>query len=174
MKEETSRPRLRLQAAATLIEADNGILLVHQQSRQDSASSWALPGGAAEDGELFVEALHREVREETGLEVSSIGSLLYTSQLDSPCRNLTLTCFVFRVESWTGTPSPQDPDGEVFEVCFWDRKEAVQRLWTLNSPFMRDPIQAYLQGHAPEPVSWFFREETRGAQEVITRIPDFN
>ena len=45
------------------------VLLVKQQGPEDLEAHWALPGGVAEPGALLVEALVREVREETGLQV---------------------------------------------------------------------------------------------------------
>ncbi len=61
--------------AVALIRQDDAVLLVQQQGPHDAASSWALPGGVAEHGELCTEALVREVREETGLEIQQIGQV---------------------------------------------------------------------------------------------------
>ncbi len=52
---------------------DGRILLLDQDA---GARSWSLPGGKLEDGETIAEALVREIREETGLEVEP-GRLLY-------------------------------------------------------------------------------------------------
>lgn len=51
-----------------LILRRNSILLV-QRGRQPLKGYWSLPGGLVETGERLVEALQREVLEETGLRV---------------------------------------------------------------------------------------------------------
>jgi ADP-ribose pyrophosphatase YjhB (NUDIX family) len=69
---------------AGVVRQGNEILLVQQQGPHDLAPFWALPDGRVEVGELLSEALVREVREETGLEVLEMGRLLYAAQHDSP------------------------------------------------------------------------------------------
>jgi len=71
---------------AALIRRGDEVLLVHQQGPDDSLLSWSLPGGVVEAGELLAEALIREVREETGLEVVDPGRLLYVLQRDDHVR----------------------------------------------------------------------------------------
>jgi|SRR4051812_10043867 mutator protein MutT len=53
---------------------DGRILLLNQDT--DGPRTWSLPGGKVEDGETLAEALVREMREETGVEVET-GRLLY-------------------------------------------------------------------------------------------------
>jgi len=43
-----------------------------ERGREPQKGSWSLPGGAVEAGELLEEAVHREVLEETGLEVKPV------------------------------------------------------------------------------------------------------
>jgi ADP-ribose pyrophosphatase YjhB (NUDIX family) len=49
-----------------IIDPDGRVLL---QQRTDNGH-WGLPGGAVEYGESLLEALHREVRDETGLVIT--------------------------------------------------------------------------------------------------------
>jgi 8-oxo-dGTP diphosphatase len=59
--------RTRIRSSAIIIE-DGKILLIHR--RKEGKEYWVFPGGGVERDETAKEAVVREVREETGLEVS--------------------------------------------------------------------------------------------------------
>lgn len=54
-------------AASAVVVNESGAILLHRRSDNEL---WALPGGTMETGESILETVVREVREETGLEVT--------------------------------------------------------------------------------------------------------
>jgi ADP-ribose pyrophosphatase YjhB (NUDIX family) len=64
---------MRIRVTGVVIE-DGRILVLNQDT--DSGRSWSLPGGKLEEGETLAEALIREMKEETGLDIEP-GRLLY-------------------------------------------------------------------------------------------------
>lgn len=67
---------------AILVDAAGRILVVQRQN-EPASGWWSIPGGRVEPGESDVDAVRREVREETGLEVA-VGSLLGRIQRPGP------------------------------------------------------------------------------------------
>lgn len=63
-------PRPILGVGAIVLAGDRVLLIL--RGKEPLKGYWSLPGGAVETGESVEEALRREVREETGLEIREI------------------------------------------------------------------------------------------------------
>lgn len=86
------------------------VLLVEHDGIWDERPFWTPPGGGVEFGETLVEALIREVKEETGLDVS-VGSLRYVLDFVRP--PLHAVSFYFECKAPAGARAPHagvDPE----------------------------------------------------------------
>jgi ADP-ribose pyrophosphatase YjhB (NUDIX family) len=63
----------RVAAYAVVRDSGGRVLVTRESARSDYPGYWALPGGGVEHGEHPVDAVVREVREESGLEVRPVG-----------------------------------------------------------------------------------------------------
>ena len=66
---DAPRPNSLVPAASAIVADDQGRILVHRRSDNEL---WSIPGGRIEVGESVSEAVVREVREETGVEVEPV------------------------------------------------------------------------------------------------------
>ena len=62
-------PERPILGVGAIIERAGAVLLI-ERGQEPLKGIWSLPGGAVETGEYLKDAIRREVREETGLEVS--------------------------------------------------------------------------------------------------------
>lgn len=98
-------PRVRV---AAVIVLDGRLVLVRHRHRDRTYH--LLPGGGVEAGETLADALVREVREETGLDIG-IGAPLFLSDTIDPlgARNVLNVVFVADVTGGEITDRPDDP-----------------------------------------------------------------
>ncbi len=60
----------KIEVAALFIEHENRILLLHRQERKSQGNLWGIPGGKLDKGESPLQAVLREIQEETGYDFS--------------------------------------------------------------------------------------------------------
>jgi 8-oxo-dGTP diphosphatase len=95
----SSVPKFNLAAFAVIFDMNDRVLLCQRQDMD----LWNLPGGALESGELPDEAVVREVKEETGLEVAVERLVGIYGKQD---RNEII--FVFECQILRGAPAISD------------------------------------------------------------------
>ena len=160
-----------IQVVAAYIRQEGELLLVQQQGPHDPTPHWALPAGVVEAGELLTDALVREVLEETGLQVRNPGHLVYVVQHANHVDDHLATTFCFEIGDWTGTVRPDDPDHIVLDARFLSFPDAISQLEsTLPLRVMREPIIAYLRGEARPGGGWFYRTQSDGVVQLVTRL----
>jgi len=143
-----------------LLRHGDSVLLVKQQKPNDPEPRWALPGGYVERDESLLDALRREVREETGLDVLKIGPLLYAVHLIIPDTRVVGVALVFQIETWCGQLQPSNsPAGAVetiLDAQFVPVEQAIQRL-EQGLRFSSRPVIEYLCGNSSPGAVWIYR-----------------
>ena len=117
-------------AVSGLISHPNGKILLIRGPRR----GWEFPGGQVEEGENLIEALQREVQEETGV-TASIGSLVGVySNIKSP----TKLAFGFLGDYLRGELTTSD---ESLETEWVARHSVLQRI---SNPVIYDRMEDML------------------------------
>ncbi|MDZ7703107.1 MAG: NUDIX hydrolase [Trueperaceae bacterium] len=128
-------------AAAILLDRHGRVLLVGNDWQGYGHVRYTLPGGVVERGESTIDALSREVREETGLIVTDVVHLAYAVHVEDVRRNDRAISFAF-LAHYDGLLNPRDPDGFIVEARFFPVEEVETMI---PIPPLREPLAAYLR-----------------------------
>lgn len=112
-------------AANALVER-NGKYLMIEEGKDYVEGTWNIPGGGIEHGEDPVQAVKRELKEETGLEVTEINGLLGVFSSRSAKDSHPVKVFVFECEAEEKTPEPE-LDDEILDAKFLKPEEIKRR-----------------------------------------------
>lgn len=130
-------------SVAALVTNDQGkILLVNSPWR-----GWEYPGGLIEPGETFQEALHREIREEAGVEVEITGFVGICKNVEKDIVNIDFTCRYIGGELTTSEESTE---------VIWATAEEAFKLITF--PLTAKRLEQMLSGSHDARLFCFKRE----------------
>lgn len=123
-------PRHIVVVSCLVRNAEGKVLLIRHYKR-----GWEVPQGRVEEGEEIIAALHREVREETGVEVEPGPLTCVWSKLSPP----SALIFTFLADYAGGelTTSEESP-----EIGWFDADEALAMV---PHPVNRDRLRALME-----------------------------
>lgn len=132
-----------LVAAAILMDKQGRVLLVANDWSRRGRVRYTLPGGMVEAGESILEAIAREVHEETGLRIKAIQHLAYVVQVEDTRKSERTIAMAFRAD-YEGLLNPKDPDGHIVEARFLTVEEVAIKL-DEHRPLL-EPLMDYIHG----------------------------
>jgi ADP-ribose pyrophosphatase YjhB (NUDIX family) len=150
-------------AASALVLDDQGRVLLVRRAREPDAGKWDAPGGFIEEGEDPLDALRRELREETGLEVEPTAFVTaYTDRYGSAAEDRATLNLLWEARVVGGAPQPDDdvselrwfdldelpPDGEIAFTTL----RGVIRAWVARRNAEEPAVPAPLTGREEEEV----------------------
>ena len=152
----------RIHLVTGILERDGALLLVASKYPNHARPLWNLPGGRPRFGELLRDALRREVREETTLEVS-VGPLRYVAESYDRATETQFVNFAFTVAA-TGEARVGPGDAHVVAIAWVPSAQLAQRLTVavVREPLLRhlaDPAERYF-GFADAGISIEFADSS--------------
>ena len=134
-----------LVSVAALVTNDRGeVLLVKSPWR-----GWEYPGGLIEPGETFQEALHREVREESGVEIEITGFVGICKNVERNIVNIDFTAKYVSGELRTSEESTE---------VVWATPEEAYKM--ISFPLTRKRLDNMLSGREEATLFCFERENS--------------
>ena len=135
-------PTHLVSVAALVTNDKNEILLVNSPWR-----GWEYPGGMIEPGETFQQALHREVREEAGVEIEITGFIGICKNVEKDIVNIDFAAHYISGELTTSEESTE---------VIWATAEQAMEMITF--PLTKKRLANMLSGRGEAALFCFKRE----------------
>jgi 8-oxo-dGTP diphosphatase len=162
---DPTRPYTPILATLGYVLSPDGrqVLLVHRNKRPTDAhlGKYNGLGGKLDPGEDVVSGLHREVREEAGIECDEIVLRGTISWPGFGKHGEDWFGFIFRVDRWSGTPLAENPEGtlewiaveRILELPLWEGDRFFLPLVFERTARQFHGVMPYRDGR---PVNWTY------------------
>ncbi|MEK7520291.1 MAG: NUDIX hydrolase [Patescibacteria group bacterium] len=136
MNTNTKKESIKVNVSVIGVVEHNGKFLLVQQARPETVKGkWGLPGGKVDTGESFHEALHREVKEETGLTVVQAKYLGCMHGIPP-----VSVKHIFKVAARGEVKTPPD---ELLDAQWLSLPEIIKMKELLRAPWVLEALEQY-------------------------------
>ena len=125
-------PIMAVAATGIVYDNEKGLLL---EKRADTGE-WCVPGGSVELGEYTVDALKRELKEETNLDITNPELFLIKENVHMLYPNgdeVYYTDFVYKINEFRGELMS---DGESTELCFFSLNALPENIMLCQKDYI--------------------------------------
>lgn len=113
------------------------------KQHHENRDIWMVPGGGIEEGENSIQASVREVKEETGLDITVTGMAWHMEEVSDARGQRFVNYMVGKVEGGQlnlGRDPELDDDKQVLREVSFMSKEEIDKLENVFPDFFRDEI----------------------------------